>query len=85
MWGSKGHIPIRTCISCGVKKNKKQLIRLALDDNGKLVRDSSGSMLGRGAYICELPVCMKRLFKNRRLNNIFRTDKVITVSPDLGE
>ena len=82
---SKGHIPIRTCISCGVKKNKNQLIRLTLDDKGKLVRDFSVSMPGRGAYICDLPVCMEKLFQNRRLNKIFRTDKVITVSPDIRE
>lgn len=82
---SKGHIPIRTCISCGAKKNKNHLIRLILDNSGKLVRDFSGRMPGRGAYICELPICMEKLFKNRRLNNIFRTDKVITIGPDIRE
>jgi predicted RNA-binding protein YlxR (DUF448 family) len=82
---SKGHTPIRTCISCGEKKNKNQLIRLTLNDEGKLVRDFSGRMPGRGAYICELPICMEKLFKNRRLNKIFRTDRVITISSDIRE
>ena len=85
MGRNRGHIPIRTCISCGAKKNKNQLIRLIIDNSGKLVRDFSGRMPGRGAYICELPICMEKLFKNKRLNNIFRTDRAITISPDIRE
>ena len=82
---NKGHTPIRTCISCGAKKNKNQLIRLVLDGSGKLVRDLSGRMPGRGAYICEFPICMEKLFKNRLLNKIFRTEEVITISSDIRE
>ena len=31
---NRGHIPIRTCICCGAKREKKALIRLVLDENG---------------------------------------------------
>ena len=80
----KGHIPIRTCISCGGKK-KNELIRLSINAEGRLIKDVSRKMHGRGAYVCNLKPCIDRLFLNKRLKNIFRTKKDITVSSDIRE
>ena len=74
MGKGKGHIPIRTCISCGAKRPKKDLIRLRLDKEGRLVKDHSGSMHGRGAYVCDEESCMEQLSGNRRLGTLFRKD-----------
>jgi uncharacterized protein len=89
-WGSmllmgknKGHIPIRKCISCGEKRTKNELIRLALDTEGHLVRDDAGKRQCRGAYVCKMGSCQKQLSKNRRLNRLFRTGRGISVSPAL--
>jgi len=82
---SKGHIPLRTCISCGQKRNKKELIRLALDANSQVVRDDLGKKQGRGAYICKSDSCLKKLFKHKRLNRVFRSEEKIALSSDLKD
>lgn len=83
MGKGNGHIPLRTCISCGERRNKKELIRLALDQNNQLVRDDLGKKQGRGAYICKSVQCLKQLSKHKRLNKVFRSEKNITLSPGL--
>ena len=83
MGKGKGHIPLRTCISCGEKRNKKELIRLALDRYGQLVRDELGKRQGRGAYICKSISCIENLSKHKKLKRVFRSEKNITLSPDL--
>jgi predicted RNA-binding protein YlxR (DUF448 family) len=83
MGRSRCHVPIRTCISCGSKGSKKDLIRLIPDMEGRLMKDLSGSMHGRGAYVCVTGDCLERLSKNKRLNRIFRTKRAITVGPEL--
>ena len=85
MGKGKGHIPLRTCISCGEKRNKKELIRLALDQNHQVVRDDSRMKQGRGAYICQSTHCLRQLSKHKRLNKVFRSEKHITLSPDLQD
>ena len=69
----KGHIPIRTCIYCGTKRGKKDLIRLALAAGGVVVQDISGQGKGRGAYVCADKSCLMALKTSRRLNRSFRT------------
>ena len=83
MGKGKGHIPIRTCISCGEKRNKKDLIRLALNRQGQLIRDDLRKMHGRGAYVCEKKSCLQQLSKHKKLSRIFRSEKKVTLSPDL--
>jgi predicted RNA-binding protein YlxR (DUF448 family) len=80
MGKSRGHIPIRTCISCGVKRNKNDLLRLALDMNGCIVKDYSGMLSGRGAYVCSEGSCLEQVPKNKHLRKLFRVDTVIHVS-----
>ncbi|MGC8720309.1 MAG: YlxR family protein [Thermodesulforhabdaceae bacterium] len=68
--GKKNHVPIRTCIVCGSKRPKKELLRLALNPNGSVVLDPSQKMSGRGAYVC--PECISQLKWNKRLERAFR-------------
>jgi predicted RNA-binding protein YlxR (DUF448 family) len=70
----RGHTPIRTCISCGTKKAKKEMRRLVVTDSG-LVRDDLGSRKGRGAYICDTEACREQLMKNRRRHRVIRGDE----------
>ena len=83
MGKGKGHIPIRTCISCRSKRAKIDLIRLVIDEQGRIVKDISGKMPGRGAYVCKTRSCIEQLSRNGGINRRFRTDKVITLSPEL--
>jgi uncharacterized protein len=68
----KGHTPIRTCISCGRKENKKSMIRLVLNESGMVVMDRSSSAPGRGAYVCAGAQCIERLQEKKRLARAFR-------------
>ncbi len=81
----KGHVPIRTCISCGTKKPKKELIRLVLDEEGFVVRDEKGSMPGRGAYVCPKKECWEQLDKKKRLNKAFRAKRTLRLHPFSAE
>jgi predicted RNA-binding protein YlxR (DUF448 family) len=74
MGKGRGHIPMRTCISCGAKRPKKDLIRLGLDKEGRLVKDYSCKIHCRGAYVCDEESCMEQLPGNRRLGALFRKD-----------
>jgi len=73
MNNGKGHIPIRTCISCGTKRDKKDLIRLVLTAGEVVVQDISGQGKGRGAYVCADKSCLMALKTSKRLNRAFRT------------
>jgi predicted RNA-binding protein YlxR (DUF448 family) len=81
MGKGKAHNPRRTCISCGTKRSKKELIRIVLDSENQLIRDDQGKEPGRGAYICRTGRCMEQLKKNQHLNRSFRTDESILIGP----
>ena len=74
------HIPIRTCISCGIKRNKKELVRLVLDAHGSVIRDDSGKLHGRGAYVCGEGSCWDRLESGKRLNRAFRKEDPVVLN-----
>jgi predicted RNA-binding protein YlxR (DUF448 family) len=80
------HTPIRTCISCNRKRAKRDLIRLAVDSRGCLVRDDLGRIGGRGAYICNREACYKQLTKMKHLRRAFKGASIdsIDVHADLG-
>jgi predicted RNA-binding protein YlxR (DUF448 family) len=73
----RGHIPIRTCVSCGEKRNKRELIRFVIREEDRLVRDDLGRYSGRGAYVCHARSCLEKLLKNRGLHRIFRRGKAL--------
>lgn len=83
MGKGKGHIPIRTCLSCGLKRRKGELIRLVLTSEGRLVRDDQGTWQGRGVYVCRNKSCQEKLSDNRRLGKPFRTRQRVTIDPAL--
>lgn len=64
---SKGHIPIRTCIVCGSKKSKYELIRLVADKDGIIRRDDKGKLGGRGAYVCPKRECIEKVMSKKGL------------------
>ena len=83
MGKGKGNIPIRTCISCGVKEKKSELVRLVLDANSQAVVDKKAILPGRGAYIHDRRSCKKGLKNDKALMRSFRGKKVRSISPGL--
>ena len=48
----KRHIPERSCVACGDKKPKAELLRIVRSPDGVVSVDRNGKAPGRGAYIC---------------------------------
>ena len=45
-------VPIRTCVSCGLKTAKRDLLRVVASPDGSIAVDAVGKLNGRGAYLC---------------------------------
>lgn len=59
------YIPIRTCLGCGQRKPKEELVRIVVE-NGALMVDKGGKLPGRGAYLCPETACISSLRKKKR-------------------
>ncbi len=66
-------IPKRTCIGCNESKEKKELIRIVKNKEGKIFIDKTGKANGRGAYLCDNKECLEKAIKAKKLERIFET------------
>lgn len=64
-------IPLRQCIACRQLKEKKEMLRIVKESEGRVFIDFSSKASGRGAYICDNPDCVKKLKKSRLLDRVF--------------
>lgn len=64
--------PLRMCIACREMKNKKDLLRIVKNKEGKIFVDETGKANGRGAYICKDTACLEKLKKQKVLNKTFK-------------
>ncbi len=64
-------IPLRMCIACRELKEKREMLRVVKNAEGKIFLDFSWKAAGRGAYICNNPECVSKLKKGRLLNKVF--------------
>ena len=63
-------MPQRTCMGCNTKKDKKELIRIVKNKQGKVSIDKIGKLEGRGAYICDNIQCLEKVIKTKRLEKV---------------
>ena len=63
-------LPQRTCMGCNAQKNKKDLIRIVKNKEGKISIDRTGKAQGRGAYICDDIECLNKVIKSKRLEKV---------------
>lgn len=61
-------IPMRKCIACNTKKEKKDLLRVVNNKEEGIVIDNTGKKNGRGAYICKNPDCIQKAQDNKLLS-----------------
>ncbi len=64
-------IPLRQCIACRELKEKREMLRIVKNSEGKVFLDFSSKAAGRGAYICDKAECICKLKKNRLLDRVF--------------
>lgn len=70
--GRVRHTPLRTCVGCRGKRDKRELIRVVRTPEGQLELDVTGRRAGRGAYLCPNPDCWEQAFKRKALNRALR-------------
>ncbi len=66
-------MPQRSCMGCNQKKDKKDLIRIVKNKEGKINIDKTGKQEGRGAYICDSIECLEKVIKSKRLERVLET------------
>ena len=66
-------VPQRTCVSCGVKTDKRELLRLVSVPGDGVVADLTGKKNGRGAYLCMLCRSASKCLRRDRLEYALRT------------
>lgn len=67
------HVPVRTCVCCGAKRSKTEMIRFVRGGDNQVARDDSGHHAGRGAYACKGSSCIETLMDDRRrVEKVFR-------------
>ncbi|MQF48692.1 YlxR family protein [SAR202 cluster bacterium AC-647-N09_OGT_505m] len=74
----RGHIPLRSCVVCSAKTDKRDLIRLVRTQSGRVEVDTTSKFQGRGAYLCHRQACWDSALKKNRLDHKLRG----TISPE---
>lgn len=59
------------CVACRELKEKREMLRVVKNGEGKIFLDFSSKASGRGAYICDNPECIKKLKSRKLLNKVF--------------
>ena len=67
--------PERSCVGCGERKEKKDLLRIVRGNDGELIPDESGKLPGRGAYLCRKAGCAALAKKKRAFHRALRADE----------
>jgi uncharacterized protein len=83
MGKTKTSAPIRTCVACRVRREQRELVRLALGTDGVIVQNKGGKAKGRGAYLCPQSSCWKSPGNQMRLARAFRVEGHLIFHPDL--
>lgn len=83
-------VPIRCCVACKCRKEKKDFTRIVANSKGKAIIDKNQNINSRGIYICKEKKCInnlqKAILKNRiNLKINVDVDSVLEVLKELGE
>lgn len=60
-------IPMRKCVGCNEKREKRELIRVLKTPEEEIVLDATGRRNGRGAYLCRNTECFRKAVRSRGL------------------
>ena len=69
-------LPQRTCIACNQKKDKKELIRIAINKENEIKIDKTGKQDGRGTYICNNIECLEKAIKAKKIERALKVQDV---------
>ena len=60
-------IPMRQCMGCRERKEKRELIRVVRGTDGTVSLYFPGTKHGRGAYICPKEECLAKAIRSKAL------------------
>jgi predicted RNA-binding protein YlxR (DUF448 family) len=63
--------PVRTCVGCGAKGARRELVRLRIE-GGRVVIDPERNGGGRGAWLHAARPCLEQAIKRRAFARAFR-------------
>ena len=66
--------PLRSCIVCKARRDKRELMRVVRTPEGEIVFDPTGKANGRGAYVCDNTECIEKCLKKKMLNKAFHSE-----------
>lgn len=66
--------PVRMCVGCRERFEKRELIRVVRSPEGDVNIDAKGKMSGRGAYTCKKKKCLEKAVKSRALQRALEVD-----------
>jgi len=66
------HVPLRTCIICGNKAPKRDLLRIVSTPDLGVKVDPTGKASGRGTYICSDVQCAPTDVRRGRIERALR-------------
>ena len=69
------HVPLRTCVACRTKTDKRQLVRIVRGTSGDVAPDPTGRAPGRGAYLCPRLECWEVGTAKGRLGRALKLEK----------
>ncbi len=74
-------VPIRQCVGCRTRREKRHLLRFVRVADGRWSADPEARSDGRGAYLCS-PQCVERVKKNKKYKGLATADIPPTAWPD---
>ena len=63
------HVPVRQCVACRARAEKRKMLRFVRDTEGQWVADRAARRPGRGAYLCSAE-CAQTVRKNKRYKGL---------------
>ena len=69
------HVPLRTCVACRAKTDKRRLVRIVRGTSGEAAPDPTGKAPGRGAYLCPRFECWETGIGKGRLGRALKLEK----------
>ena len=69
---NRSSILSRKCISCGLKKHKSELFRIAKMADSHISLDVNDKLEGRGAYVCLNIECIDKVIRRRLIDKALR-------------
>ncbi len=64
--------PVRTCLGCGAKGPRRELVRLIVGDGGSVVVDGKHGGNGRGGWLHPAEACLAQALRRRAFSRAFR-------------